>query len=67
MVDGSATVCTVKTAFGDFTDCTVSDTSRQITVRNVFANNVGYKDEITIIVEKVKNPATNKPGNGFVI
>jgi len=52
MVDGSATPCKVNTEFGEFTDkCTVSEVTRLITLKGVFADNVGYKGPITITVD----------------
>jgi len=68
MVQGSATPCKVITEFGEFTDkCTVSEVTRLITLKGVFAENSGYKGPITITVDEVKNPANNKVVNGFVI
>lgn len=68
MIDGANTACTVTTTSGTFpTNCKVTPASLQITVTGIFASNPGYKGPITITVLNVKNPETNKPGNGFVI
>lgn len=68
MVDGAATPCKVTTDFGEFTDkCTVSAETRLITISNIFGSNVGYKGPITITVDNVKNPSTNKITSGFVV
>lgn len=69
MTNKAATKCHAETTFGKFEngECKVDNTARLITVKGIFAGQGGYKDEIKIVIEDVKNPATNKEGNGFVI
>lgn len=66
MVNKDATVCKIVTDFGE-SPCSVQDSSRLITATGAFASNPGYLGKISIIVEQVLNPVTNRPGNGFVI
>ena len=68
MLDKTATTCRVPTGFGTFdSNCQVDDESRLITVTGIFSSNAGYLGPITIELDNVKNPATNRIGNGFVI
>ena len=60
------TKCTLITSRGRQTDlCSIDLADRSIVIKGMFTTD--YKGPITVILDKVRNPVTNRPGNGFQI
>ena len=66
LIDGESTACTVSTSLDTFdTKCQFITSSSSIVIKDIFSGD--YSGPITIVLGNVRNPVSNKPGNGFVI
>ena len=66
LIDGASTECTVSTNTQTFdSKCQFITSSRSIVIKDIFSKD--YSGKITIVLKNVRNPVSNKPGNGFVI